>query len=67
VVDPADYPQLLAALGGEGTPEERAALRRRLAWKAFQHTSSYDSAVAEWDVDAAGCPRRGGLVAAGPR
>lgn len=48
VVDPTDYPLLLSALRGEGTPEEHRALRRQLAWKAFQHTSSYDSAVAEW-------------------
>ncbi|CAI7839292.1 unnamed protein product [Closterium sp. NIES-54] len=49
VVDPADYASLLAALKGdkaEGEGEE--ALRRRLAWKAFQHTASYDAAVSEW-------------------
>ena len=43
VVDPADYPDLLAALAGQGLD---AALRRRLATKAFAHTSRYDAAVA---------------------
>ena len=47
VVDPADYPALLAALaeGGGTVPE---APRRRLALKAFQHTARYDAAIAEW-------------------
>ena len=48
VVDPLDYEQLAAALGGQQSAEEAAAFRRRLAWKAFQHTASYDSTVAEW-------------------
>jgi phosphoribosylaminoimidazolecarboxamide formyltransferase/IMP cyclohydrolase len=43
VVDPADYPAVLAALEGEG---ERGALRRRLAAKVFRHISAYDAAVA---------------------
>ena len=47
VVDPADYSEVLSALeSGSGVvPEE---MRRRLAAKAFQHTQSYDSAVAGW-------------------
>ncbi|HEX3131166.1 MAG TPA: bifunctional phosphoribosylaminoimidazolecarboxamide formyltransferase/IMP cyclohydrolase [Thermoanaerobaculia bacterium] len=47
VVDPADYSEVLAALeSGSGVvPEE---IRRRLAAKAFQHTQSYDAAVAGW-------------------
>lgn len=33
----------------DDTPaEEVADLRRKLAWKAFQHCASYDSQVAEW-------------------
>ncbi|GJP32039.1 hypothetical protein CLOM_g16583 [Closterium sp. NIES-68] len=49
VVDPADYSPLLAALRGEKEGAEgEADMRRRLAWKAFQHTASYDAAVAEW-------------------
>ncbi|HVT16785.1 MAG TPA: bifunctional phosphoribosylaminoimidazolecarboxamide formyltransferase/inosine monophosphate cyclohydrolase [Thermoanaerobaculia bacterium] len=47
VVDPADYPRVLAALEeGEGVVSE--PLRRRLAVKAFRHTQSYDAAIAEW-------------------
>jgi len=50
VVDPADYPEVLAALAAdeEGMKVVPAALRRRLAVKAFQHTQSYDAAIAEW-------------------
>ncbi len=48
VVDPADYPALVEVLSGKQAPEEAARLRRRLAWKAFQHTATYDSTVAEW-------------------
>jgi phosphoribosylaminoimidazolecarboxamide formyltransferase / IMP cyclohydrolase len=45
VVDPADYAGVLNGLraGAIG-----AARRKHLAWKAFQHVASYDSAVAEW-------------------
>jgi AICAR transformylase/IMP cyclohydrolase PurH len=45
VVDPADYQDLLASLGGG---EGRADFYRRLAWKAFQHTAGYDALVSEW-------------------
>ncbi len=47
VVDPEDYAQILTALqeGGQRVPE---AMRRRLALKAFRHTQSYDSAIANW-------------------
>ena len=47
VVDPDDYPQVLAAIqkhDGE-VPE---ALRRQLALKAFRHTQTYDAAIAHW-------------------
>eukprot|EP01018_Ginkgo_biloba_P036850 Gb_10289 [translate_table: standard] len=47
VVDSADYPALLGYLQGEAR-EEGENFRRKLAWKAFQHVASYDSAVAEW-------------------
>jgi phosphoribosylaminoimidazolecarboxamide formyltransferase/IMP cyclohydrolase len=59
VVDPADYPEVLAALeaGGGVLPE---AMRRRLAAKAFHHTHAYDAAIAEWltltDAAAPGTP-----------
>jgi phosphoribosylaminoimidazolecarboxamide formyltransferase/IMP cyclohydrolase len=47
VVDPDDYPQVLAALEeGEGVVPE--ALRQRLALKAFRHTQAYDTAIAAW-------------------
>ena len=48
VVDPADYPALLQHM--EQGASEPAALqfRKHLAWKAFQHTATYDSTVAEW-------------------
>ena len=46
VVDPADYPQVLANLErGEELP---TSLRRRLAAKAFRATQRYDAAIAEW-------------------
>ena len=47
VVDPDDYPQVLAALEEVEriVPE---GLRRRLAIKAFRHTQAYDAAIAAW-------------------
>ncbi len=45
VVDPDDYPEVLAALE-RGALDE--ALRRRLATKAFRHTQAYDAAIAAW-------------------
>lgn len=50
VVDPADYPTVLdsANADGESSSTSQDDLRRRLAWKAFQHVSTYDSNVAEW-------------------
>ena len=47
VVDPSDYPAVLAALqqGGSVAPEP---LRRALATKAFAHTQAYDAAIASW-------------------
>ena len=43
VVDPADYPDLLEALGSGGTS---AGFRRALATKAFALTARYDGAIA---------------------
>jgi phosphoribosylaminoimidazolecarboxamide formyltransferase/IMP cyclohydrolase len=51
VVDPADYPQILAALAGGGTS---LALRKRLAQKAFARTAVYDAAISNWMADAIG-------------
>ena len=45
VVDPSDYPVLLAAVDDGGFSLEQ---RQRLAAKAFAHTASYDVAVASW-------------------
>jgi phosphoribosylaminoimidazolecarboxamide formyltransferase/IMP cyclohydrolase len=47
VVDPQDYPAVLAELaahGGVVTPGTRRALARR----AFAHTAAYDAAIAAW-------------------
>jgi phosphoribosylaminoimidazolecarboxamide formyltransferase / IMP cyclohydrolase len=46
LVDPTDYDRVLAELRDEGGLT--AGLRRELASKAFQHTASYDAAVAAW-------------------
>src|SRR5690348_5447063 len=45
VVDPADYPSVLAALK---SGEDDLALRRRLAARVFEHTAAYDAAIAGW-------------------
>ncbi|HET8654574.1 MAG TPA: bifunctional phosphoribosylaminoimidazolecarboxamide formyltransferase/IMP cyclohydrolase, partial [Longimicrobiaceae bacterium] len=48
VVDPEDYDRVLGGLDGD--PDEAATLRRELAAKVFAHTSSYDSAIADYLV-----------------
>ena len=45
VVDPDDYPRVLAALEAE---DDDVGLRRLLAGKAFAHTAAYDAAIAAW-------------------
>ena len=45
VVDPADYPRILAEL--QDTRDD-IELRRELAAKVFEHTAAYDSAIAAW-------------------
>ncbi len=47
VVDPADYPLLLAELDGHHGGSDFAT-RARLAAKAFAHTAGYDTMVAAW-------------------
>jgi phosphoribosylaminoimidazolecarboxamide formyltransferase / IMP cyclohydrolase len=42
VVDPDDYPGVIAALG---TPSVSPGLRRALAIKVFSHTAAYDAAI----------------------
>ena len=46
VVDPADYPVLLAEIGDRG--EIGDAARFSLAIKAFEHTAQYDGAIANY-------------------
>ena len=46
VVDPTDYPAIIAAAGSSTGTEP--ALRARLAGKAFTHTARYDAAIAEY-------------------
>ncbi|KAK8938035.1 hypothetical protein KSP40_PGU008455 [Platanthera guangdongensis] len=45
VVDPKDYSSLIEFLRRK---EDNQQFRRELAWKAFQHATSFDSAVSEW-------------------
>ncbi len=45
VVDPADYPRVLASLADAPT---LADLRRVLAGKVYAHTAAYDAAIASW-------------------
>ena len=53
IVDPADYPQVLAEIKESGNTTLKT--RFRLAVKVFQLTSGYDTKIAEWlstiDVD----------------
>jgi phosphoribosylaminoimidazolecarboxamide formyltransferase/IMP cyclohydrolase len=46
LTDPAQYPELIQALAGEGGT--RLALRRRLAAAAYARTAAYDAAIAAW-------------------
>jgi phosphoribosylaminoimidazolecarboxamide formyltransferase/IMP cyclohydrolase len=45
VVDPADYPRVLASIEAK---DHDADLRFLLAQKVYAHTASYDSAIANW-------------------
>jgi phosphoribosylaminoimidazolecarboxamide formyltransferase/IMP cyclohydrolase len=47
VVDPSDYPAILAELAANGRSLTDAT-RFRLMRKAFAHTASYDGAIANW-------------------
>lgn len=47
ITDPADYEIVLAEMN-EGSCDTHLATRERLAWKVFQRTSSYDSAIASY-------------------
>jgi phosphoribosylaminoimidazolecarboxamide formyltransferase/IMP cyclohydrolase len=60
MVDPSQYAEVLAAmdLNGGAVP---AALRRRLAQRAYERTSSYDAAIARF-LAAPGPPDRSGAA-----
>ena len=60
VVDPADYQPVLDELRSK--VRLPASSRRRLASKAFAHTSAYEAAIAGW-FDAGGEPDETGLPA----
>ena len=45
VVDPSDYEAFLSQVAAGRVDQEK---RTYLAWKAFQHCSSYDALVSEW-------------------
>ena len=51
VVDPADYPRVLAAIEANDPDID---LRRLLAQKVYEHTASYDSAIANWFAEQRG-------------
>jgi phosphoribosylaminoimidazolecarboxamide formyltransferase/IMP cyclohydrolase len=46
IVDPSDYEGVLKEIRASGEVSDDT--RRRLALQAFQHTASYDSAIASW-------------------
>ena len=52
VVDPADYPAILAALDAHGGTN--GATRHRLAQKAFARTAVYDAAISNWMAETLG-------------
>ncbi|MEM9132820.1 MAG: bifunctional phosphoribosylaminoimidazolecarboxamide formyltransferase/IMP cyclohydrolase [Actinomycetota bacterium] len=53
LVDPADYPDVLAELRDTGGTS--LGLRRKLARKAFAHTAAYDAQIVNWfDADVPG-------------
>lgn len=60
VVDPGDYPALLAELEKSGGETSRQT-RFRLAAKAFQHTAAYDSSIARYLEQQEGGTAEGGM------
>ncbi len=53
VVDPADYPLVLAEMDANGGATTRA-LRKSLAGRAFARTAAYDAAIAAWFAEQLG-------------
>jgi phosphoribosylaminoimidazolecarboxamide formyltransferase / IMP cyclohydrolase len=47
VTDPADYPELIAAMDGNAGATD-FAFRRRLAAKAYAATATYDAMISQW-------------------
>lgn len=47
IADPDDYEQTIDMLSSADSAKQND-LRKYLAWKAFQHTASYDAIVSEW-------------------
>jgi len=47
VTDPSDYPELIAALDGNGGATD-LPFRRRLAAKAYAATATYDAMISQW-------------------
>lgn len=59
IVDPADYPVVIAELRENGSVSQKT--RARLAAAAFQHTAAYDAAIARYFADSvAGAPKQRG-------
>ncbi len=56
VVDPEDYPRVIAEMKASGGSVP-LAIRQDLAAKAFQHTAAYDAAIAAW-LESSERPRR---------
>ncbi|MET3897750.1 phosphoribosylaminoimidazolecarboxamide formyltransferase/IMP cyclohydrolase [Devosia sp. UYZn731] len=54
IVDPADYPEILAAIAETGGVPY--ALRQKLAAKAYARTAAYDSAISTWFAKAIDYP-----------
>jgi phosphoribosylaminoimidazolecarboxamide formyltransferase/IMP cyclohydrolase len=53
VVDPADYPEVLALMRANGGATT-LALRKALAAKAYARTAAYDAAISAWFADEVG-------------
>ena len=59
IVDPADYPVVIAELRENGSVSQKTLAR--LAAPAFQHTEAYDAAIARYLADSvAGAPKQRG-------
>ncbi|MCS6758556.1 MAG: bifunctional phosphoribosylaminoimidazolecarboxamide formyltransferase/IMP cyclohydrolase, partial [Candidatus Devosia euplotis] len=54
IVDPADYPAILAAIAGTGGVPFK--MRQKLAAKAYARTAAYDSAISTWFAKAIDYP-----------